>query len=225
MAFLFGGGDDSASSGASRDPIRCYQDELYKGCRTLDREDFKAGHQEKELRDSITRYARAQRYDMCRIKAKELIRLREHRKRLVTTRGHMSSLIQQLSTVHGTKTLHSVMAKTTKLLQSVNTKIMDPIAVQRMLHEFERQSNAMQDSKETLEESMDDIFQSEGEDDAMDDAMSSIFAELRIDADAALLRSASVSTTKNVSAGMMGTNSLDQHFEARLAKLKSGSHH
>lgn len=172
MSFLFGGAPQ-----VKKDPVRDYQKELRHAMRSMDREDLKAASEEKALTTSITKHAKEQRVDLCKIKAKELIRLRAHRTRLATMKGHMTTLQQQLSTVQSAKVMQDTMAKTTQLLKNLNARI-DAKSIHRMLMEYERQSVAFTDGQEVLEETLDGVFEAEGEQEQADQAVSSIFEEL-----------------------------------------------
>jgi division protein CdvB (Snf7/Vps24/ESCRT-III family) len=182
MAFLFGGAPSKAAASASRpaNPFREQQRDLRHGIRSLDREDLKAARDERAFKAEILKLARDQRLDLCKAKAREMIRLRCHRNRLTAIKFHMNSLAQQLATVQSTHQLQAVMGRTTRLLQGLN-RSMDPRAVHRMLCEFERQSTAMTDSQEVLQETLDSMFETDDEASATDDAMAQVFQELGID--------------------------------------------
>lgn len=175
MSFLFGGAPQ-----AKRDPVKDYQRDLRHSTRSMDREDLKAAQQERSLVSSITKLAREQRIDLCRAKAKELVRLRAHRHRILTMKGHMATLQQQLSTVQSAKVMQETMAKTTHLLRGLNARL-DAKSVHRLLMEFERQSVGFQDGQSVLEESLDGIFEAEDEQANTDQAVAGVFQELGLE--------------------------------------------
>lgn len=174
MSFLFGGAPQT-----KKDPVRDYQKDLRHATRSMEREDIKAMAQEKNLIASITKHAKEQRIDLCKIKAKELVRLRAHRSRLTTMKGHMATLSQQLSTVQGAKVMQETMAKTTHLLRNLNARL-DAKAIHKMLLEYERQSATFSDGQEILEQTLDGMFEADDEQSATDEAVSSIFDELQL---------------------------------------------
>ena len=209
MAFLFGG---AKSASAKVDPIKEYQRELRHAQRSMDREDLKAAAQERSLVADITRQAKDQRLDQCKARARELIRLRTHRARLDAMKGHMKALSQQLSTVQGAHSMQAIMGKTTRLLQGLNRK-MDVKSVHRMLFEYERQSTAFADSQEVVEESLDSMFEVDGEQEATDDAMLKVFEELGLD------------LSFGIAAARVGTSAPvnTEDLEARLNRLRTHS--
>jgi len=182
MAFLFGG-----ARKANSEPIKDYQRELRKAIRTMDREDMKGALEEKTLINIITKQAREQKYDICKTKAKELIRLRAHRARLATMKGHMSTLSHQLSTVQSAKVMQETLTKTTHLLKGLNNRL-DAKAIFKMLTEFERQSHQFSDTQGVLEETLDSIFETDNEQAMTEDAVSGIFEELKLNIELDLSR-------------------------------------
>lgn len=210
MAFLFGGGRATASN-----PIREYQTELRHAARGIDREDARAIQQERRLQAEILHEAQARRFPACAAKGKELVRLRSHRARLATMKGHMTSLAQQLSAVGNTHGMQQIVAKTTRLLQGLNQRT-DARAIHRQLLEFERQSAHMQAKQEVMEETLDNIFEADGEEEATDDALASVFTEIGLDSQAVLAGA----RASRPQAGGQALAPPDDDFEARLARLK-----
>ncbi len=180
MAFLFGGAPPKESPGRAANPFREHQRELRCGIRTLEREEAKAQRADGAYKLEIMKLARDQRLDLCKVKAKEMIRMRAHRTRMGTIKFHMNTLAGQLTTMQSAQQLQAIMGKTTRLLQGLN-RSMDPRAVHRMLGEFERQHAMMGDSQEVLQETLDSVFESENEAAETDDAMSQVFQELGLD--------------------------------------------
>lgn len=175
MSFLFGGAPK-----VKRDPIKEYQQDLRKSVRSMEREDLKAAAQDTVIREQMRKLAKEQRLDLCKQKAKELIRLRAHRSRLMTMKGHLTTLQQQLATVGSAKVMQETVAKTTHLLRGLNQRL-DARSIHKMLLEFERNSTAFQDGQEILEETLDDIFETDNEQAVTDQAISGIFQEMGFD--------------------------------------------
>jgi hypothetical protein len=212
MAFLFGGG---AARATRQDPVKEYQRELRHAQRSMDREDQKAAAQEKALLADIVRQAKERKLDQCKARVRELVRLRGHRGRITAMKGHMTSLGQQLSTVQSAKSMQTIMAKTTRLLQGLN-KHMDAKAVQRMLYEYERQSTAFTDSQEIVEENLDSMFEADGEQEAIDDAMRGVFEELGLDLSVSMAQARAGTSVQD------GVDIAD--IEARLSRLRASPH-
>jgi charged multivesicular body protein 2A len=206
MSFLFGG-----ATQVKRDPIRDYQRDLRHSVRSMEREDIKAASQERALLASISKHAKEQRLDLCKAKAKELVRLRAHRHRIVTMKGHMATLQHQLSTVQSAKVMQETMAKTTTLLRSLNTRL-DAKAIYKMLMEFEKQSTNFSDGQEIVEGTLDDIFEADNEQATTDQAVAGVFQELGLEMEMNLPSSRHE---------LHGIFANDANLEARLQNLKS----
>lgn len=195
-----------------KDPVRDYQRELRHATRSMDREDIKAASQEKALTTSITKLAKEQRIDLCKAKAKELVRLRAHRHRIMTMKGHMATLQQQLSTVQSAKIMQETVAKTTHLLRGLNSRL-DAQAIHRMLLEFERQSTSFADGQEIIEESLDGIFEADNEQASTDLAVAGVFHELGLETEMGMAAARSDPSLHPAS---------ESDLEARLQILKHG---
>jgi division protein CdvB (Snf7/Vps24/ESCRT-III family) len=207
MSFLFGGAPKVA-----KDPVKDYQRDLRHAVRSMDREDIKAVAQEKVLLASLTKLAQEQRVDLCKAKAKEMVRLRAHRNRLATMKGHMTTLSQQLSTVQSARLMQETMTKTTLLLKKLNTR-MDASSIHRLLLEFERQSTAFSDGQEIVEQTLDGIFETDDEQNITEDAVTSVLQEVGLDLRLGMASSGQVpSGLETVEVG---------DLEARLQNLKA----
>jgi response regulator of citrate/malate metabolism len=129
-------------------------------------------------------------------------------------KGHMKALGQQLSTVSGAQNMQAIMGKTARLLQGLNKK-MDARAIHSMLMEYERQSTAFADTQEIVEESMDSMFETDGEQEATDDAMLKVFEELGLD------------LSVGIGAAKAGATATDRDIaddlDARLNRLRPSS--
>jgi division protein CdvB (Snf7/Vps24/ESCRT-III family) len=207
MSFLFGGAPQ-----VKKDPVKEHQRELRHATRSMDREAINTATQEKALMSSIVKLAKEERIDLCKAKAKELVRLRAHRHRLATMKGHMSTLQQQLSTVQSAKVMQETMAKTTHLLRGLNSRL-DAKGIHKMLLEFERQSVTFTDGQEILEGTLDSIFEADNEQASTDQAVEGVFQELGIELRMGLARPGGA-------LGLLEAPSGDV-LEARLRELKS----
>jgi hypothetical protein len=211
MAFIFGGG---RGRGAARSPLREQQAQLQKSVRAADREDARASAEERRLAQEIRRQAAQGHVDQCMARGKELVRVRAHRGRLGTMRGHMTGLAQQLSSVQGTQRMAEILAKTALAMRSLNQQ-MDPRAVQRMLLEYERQSGMLAVSHEAVDEGLDATLELDGETDATDTAVADVFRDLGLEALAGQVASrAAAAPSPPIE---------DEALEVRLARLRAAT--
>jgi division protein CdvB (Snf7/Vps24/ESCRT-III family) len=207
MSFLFGGAPK-----VTKDPVKDYQRDLRHAVRSMDREDIKAVAQERILLTTLGKLAQEQRVDLCKAKAKELVRLRAHRNRLATMKGHMTTLSQQLSTVQSAKVMQETMAKTTALLKKLNTR-MDASSIHKLLLEFERQSTVFSDGQEIVEQTLDGIFETEDEQSITEEAVANVLQEVGLKLELGM------SSATRAQSGLDTVELND--LEARLQNLKT----
>ena len=145
----------------------------------MNREDSRMAGQERELLDHIKKLALDQKLDQCNSKAKELIRLRAQRERISSLKSHMSGIGNQLTFVQTGKVMQDTLASTLKAMQYTNHAF-DAAATHRMLHEFERQNDILQTKSETIDDTLDGMFETFNEKSTTDDMIASILQEIGI---------------------------------------------
>ena len=200
MSFLFGGARPSPAN-----TIKHYQREINKHCRSMERENNRSLSSEKGIISEIKKHAMKNDIHMAKLKAKELIRARNFRKRLCITQQGLASLGQQLAILETSQRSQEVLEKTTRILQALNNK-MDLGATYKMLMEFEKQSTTLDEKQEILNESMDNMF--EIDESEVDSTLGSVFEELGVD-------------LKNNLKGPMRKGQEEEDVEERYARLVS----
>ncbi len=175
MAFLFGGARTQ-----SNNPLKTYVRDIQRHVRQMDRELSTTSMQEKQIMREIRVLAEKQDIPMVKCKAKELIRNRAHRQRLVVTQQGLKSLCHELTMMSATQKNQEIISKTTKILTSLNTN-MDVKSTYKMLMDFERQHTLVAEKQEIITESLDGVFEGDNEDIATDEAMSNVLEEMGLD--------------------------------------------
>ena len=207
MSFFFGG---ARPSGA--DALKGYQRDVAGQARSIEREISRLSQQERVMTQELMKLGKENKMDLATLKARELIRLRAHRKRLYVMKSHMSGLAQQLQSVNSTSKIHEIVAKSTHILQCINSRL-DAVSVQRMLAEFEKQNLMMSSKQEITEEGLDSAFEVDGEQDATDDAVITVMQEIGLD-----LSSYMAAKTSNALPAMQEVSTHD--LEERLQNLR-----
>lgn len=195
MSFLFGGGDATISQ--RRDPVKEMQSQLRASIRSITRDVNKAKDQEKILTKEIKYYAKTNKLPLCATKAKELVRLRNHQTRLQNSIGQMSDLTHSLSNVSNTQVIQECMNKTGVLLKDLNRKT-DLSKIMKMMQEYQFHTEAFQYKQESIQETIDNVMQTDNEDEVTNNTVEDIYLELGLDA-IALLNSSSSSVPLNTS--------------------------
>lgn len=211
MAFLFGG-----SRPSGKDSLRDYQRQIASNARGMDREVARLDLQEKSLQRDLAKCAAENKIDTATIKAREMVRLRAHRTRVQSMKGHMTGLAQQLQTVQSTTKIQETIATTARMLQGLNARF-DAGSVARMLAEFEKQNILMANKQEVVEDTLDCTFEVDGEQEATNEAVLTVLQEAGLDVQNRL---------KGPTGGGMAQQAVlddGESFEARLQRLRPGN--
>ena len=175
MAFLFGRARPSG-----KDNLRDFQRQVSGSARGTGREVDRLAIQEKQMLAEIKKRGVQQDITGAHQKAKELIRLRQHKSRLTSMQMNLSGLSQELSQVNSSQKTAELMAKTTVMLQALNSTL-DVRGVYGMLKEFEKQNTVMKEKQEVLNETLDDAFEADDEEVASGAALDQILQEVGLD--------------------------------------------
>lgn len=178
MSFLFGGGVETTR--AKKNPIRDMQAHLRQSMRTLQRDAFKSKEQEKQLMTDIKICARANRFELCAIKAKALVRLRSHQSRVQNTVLQLSSMEQSLGTVSATQVMQDTVKNTCKLLEKMNLQ-MNAAGIMKLMREYQQQSEEFSTKQEAIHESIDSAMETEDEESVTDATVADVYTELGLD--------------------------------------------
>lgn len=190
MSFLFGGGRPTGEAA-----IKLYRDQIRGNMRATDRELRRMDAQEKQFMSSLKRLAKESNIEKAKETAKELVRLRAHRKRLSATREGIGGLYQSITEMQSGFKMQEMLAKSTMMLRHLNSQ-MDLSATHRMLTEFTKQNQATEAKQEMINEAVDEAFQEEGEEQQMEDAMTSVLEEAGFE-ESLRMRSASKAMTSD----------------------------
>ncbi len=207
MAFLFGG-----SRPTGKDCLRDYQRQIASNARGMEREVARLDMQERGLQRDLDKCAAENRIDAAIIKAREMVRLRAHRMRVQTMKGHMTGLAQQLQTVQSTTKMQETIATTARMLQGLNARF-DAASVTRMLAEFEKQNILMANKQEVVEDTLDCTFEVDGEQEATNEAVLDVLQGVGLDVQSRLRGPAG-------GRDQAGAGEEQDSFEARLQRLR-----
>lgn len=173
MSFVFGGAKPT-----QQDQIKRYSREIQRHIRALERDSTQGAAKEKQTEREIRKYADKNDIAMAKLKARQLVQERMFRKRLQVTQQGLHSIAQQLTILHSSQHSQDVLAKTTRILAALNSK-MNIGATYKMIQEFERQSTTMEEKQELVHESLDNMFEVDDAD--IDQTMSAVFEELGLE--------------------------------------------
>jgi division protein CdvB (Snf7/Vps24/ESCRT-III family) len=171
MAFLFGGaGENSGRPKSQSAKVSEQRAQLRSGVRALAREESKSAKEEQTLIADIKRLAKCGDIQRCTSKAKELVRVRAHIRRVQTTQSQLSGISRQLGTLSHTVSTGESLAKLTLFLRDMNQH-MDVKSMNAMLNEFSAQQLRLGETTSIMEEHMDEAFEAEDEETCTADAL------------------------------------------------------
>jgi len=183
MSFLFGGGRPTGDAA-----IKLYKDQIKGSMRATDREIRRLDAQERHQMAILKKLARESDIEKAKETAKELVRLRAQRKRLATTREGIGGLYNSVNDMQSGFKLQEMIAKSTIMIKQLNNHL-DLPATQKMIMEFTRQNQTTTTKQEMINEAVDDAFQAEGEEEKMEEAMTSVLEEAGFEASMRMLSS------------------------------------
>ncbi|KAL5275282.1 CHMP2A family protein [Megaselia abdita] len=219
--------------------LRKNQRALNKAVRDLDREKMKMEQQEKKIIADIKKLAKEGQMDAVKIMAKDLVRTRRYIKKFMIMKANIQAVGLKIQTLKSQNTMAQAMKGVTKAMQNMNRQLNMP-QIQKILQEFEKQSEIMDMKEEMINDVIDDAMEDEGDEEETDAVVSQVLDELGLQLGEQLhdLPSASGSLSINVNPNKMPTaiaagtegnvdgpsnahsNDADADLQARLDKLR-----
>lgn len=186
-----------------------------RSIRDLDRERAQLEKNEKQLIAEIKKSAKAGQMGAAKVQAKDLVRTRGYIKKFAGMRSQLQGVSLRVTTMTSQAAMGEAMKGCAKAMRKMNARSKLP-QMQKIMMDFEMQSELMDTKQEMMDDMMDDAVGSEDEEAASDDIINSIMDELNIDIGQKLGEAAAApsSPTPAVADGA------DQDLEARLESLK-----
>ncbi|KUL90817.1 hypothetical protein ZTR_00637 [Talaromyces verruculosus] len=154
--------------------LRKHQRALERTQRELDRERIKLENQEKKLVQDIKKSAKNGQIGACKIQAKDLVRTRKYAS-MCTLR--LDVLVSD--TVRSNEQMMQSMKGATMLLGSMNRQMNLP-ALQRIVMEFERENEIMDERQEMMDDAIDEATGLEDEEES-EDIVKEVLDEIGVD--------------------------------------------
>lgn len=157
--------------------LRKNQRALNKAMRDLDRERMKMDQQEKKIIADIKKMAKDGQMDAVKIMALDLVRTRRSSQRFMRMKANIQAVSLKIQTLKSQNTMAQAMSGVTKAMQNMNRQMNLP-QIQRILQEFEKQSEMMDMKEEMINEHIDDAMEDENDEEESDAVVSQVFDEL-----------------------------------------------
>ncbi|VEN37890.1 unnamed protein product [Callosobruchus maculatus] len=142
--------------------LRKNQRALNKAMRDLDREKQKMEQQEKKIIIDIKKLAKEGQMDAVKIMARDLVRTRRYVKKFMLMRANIQAVSLKIQTLRSQNAMAQAMKGVTRAMASMNRQLNLP-QIQRILQEFEKQSEIMDMKEEVMNDAIDDAM--EGDED------------------------------------------------------------
>ncbi|KAJ2663694.1 ESCRT-III subunit protein did4 [Coemansia sp. RSA 1200] len=137
---------------------------LTRAQRELDRERAKIEQQEKKLVADIKKSARAGQMGACKVMAKDLVRTRRYVQKFYQMRTSLQGVALRVQTVSSNQEMSAAMRGASRAMQSMNRSMNLP-GMQKVLMDFERESDIMDMKEEMMNDAIDDAMEDDAEED------------------------------------------------------------
>ncbi|KAI7834735.1 Snf7-domain-containing protein [Kickxella alabastrina] len=143
--------------------LRQNQRALTRAQRELDRERTKMEMQEKKLIADIKKSAKAGQMDACKIMAKDLVRTRRYIQKFYKMKTSLQGVALRIQTMSSNQQMATAMRGATSAMKSMNGTMNLP-GIQKVLTDFERESDMMDMKEELMNDVIDDAMEDDEED-------------------------------------------------------------
>eukprot|EP01122_Echinamoeba_exundans_P004469 TRINITY_DN1450_c0_g1_i2.p2 TRINITY_DN1450_c0_g1~~TRINITY_DN1450_c0_g1_i2.p2 ORF type:complete len:251 (-),score=68.00 TRINITY_DN1450_c0_g1_i2:995-1747(-) len=161
--------------------VKEHQRTINRAIRELERERTRLQQSEKKIIMDIKKSAKVGQMGAAKIMAKDLVRTRKHVEKMYKMKTQLQTVSLRLQTIKSQHAMASAMAGVTKAMMKMNRQLNLP-AIQKIMMEFERQSEIMEMKEETIGDTMDDMMD-DGEDEEAetDNVINQVLDEIGID--------------------------------------------
>ncbi|KAL6059988.1 ESCRT-III subunit protein did4 [Balamuthia mandrillaris] len=166
--------------------LREHQRTLRRAIRDIDRERTNLERQQQKLTIDIKKMAKEGQMGAAKIMAKDLVRTRQHITKFYKLRSHLQAVSLRIQTLQSTQAMSDAMKGASQAMTMMNRRMNIP-AMQRVLQNFEMQSEQMDMKQEMMGDAMDDLFEEDDEEEQMDDIINQVLDEIGINLSAELV--------------------------------------
>lgn len=203
--------------------LRQNQRALNKAMRDLDRERAKMEQQEKKIINDIKKMAKENQMDAVKIMARDLVRTRRYVKKFILMRANIQAVSLKIQTLRSQNAMATAMKGVARAMQNMNKQLNLP-QIQKIMQEFEKQSEIMDMKEEMINDTIDDAIGEDDEEEESDAIVAQVFDELGLDT--SLLLKDLPSTGPSLSVGNSTAKQpaaladVDADLQARLENLR-----
>lgn len=159
--------------------LRQHQRAITKAQRELDREREKLERQEKKLILDIKKSAKANQMGACKVMAKDLVRTRRNVQKFYQMKTQLQAVGLRIQTLRSSQQMAEAMKGATKAMGSMNRQMNLP-QIQKIMMEFERESEMMDMKDEMMGDAIDDAFEEDEDEEESDEIVNKVLDEIGI---------------------------------------------
>lgn len=225
MSFFFG------RRKTPQEMLRQNQRALNKAMRDLDRERQHMEQQEKKIIADIKKMAKQGQMDAVKIMAKDLVRTRRYVKKFILMRANIQAVALKIQTLKSNDAMAQAMKGVTKAMTTMNKQLKLP-QIQKIMMEFEKQSEIMDMKEEMMNDAIDDAMGDEDDEEESEAVVAQVLDELGLQLTDQLSDLPSTGKTAVAAGGAKqpaaaaavasggGMSDADADLEARLENLR-----
>eukprot|EP01117_Protostelium_nocturnum_P000092 TRINITY_DN1017_c0_g1_i2.p2 TRINITY_DN1017_c0_g1~~TRINITY_DN1017_c0_g1_i2.p2 ORF type:complete len:210 (+),score=82.45 TRINITY_DN1017_c0_g1_i2:2453-3082(+) len=208
MAFLFG------KKKTMKEILREHQRNINRAVRDIDRERTSLQNQEKKIIAEMKALAKKGQMGAIKIMAKDLVRTRNNVSRFYKMRTELQAVGLRIQTVASQNAMAEAMKGVTKAMMTMNKRMNIP-QMQKIMMEFEKQSEMLDMKQEMMSDTMDDVFEEEGEEEETEEVINQVLDEIGIN-----LSSQFADAPASTVPSKVAVDNEDSELQARLDNLR-----
>ncbi|VVC35417.1 Snf7 family [Cinara cedri] len=157
--------------------LRKNQRALNRALRDLDNENMRMKQQEKKIIMDIKKMAKDGKMESVKIMARDLVRTRHYQKKFMMMKANVQAVSLKIQILKSQNEMGQAMKGVTKVIHNMNRQLNLP-QIQRILQDFEKQSEIMDMKEEVLNDAIDDAMEDEGDEGETDQIVIQVLDEL-----------------------------------------------
>lgn len=157
--------------------LRQNQRALNKAMRELDRERARMETNEKKIIADIKKMAKQGQMDAVKVMAKDLVRQRRYIKKFIMMKANIQAVSLKIQTLKSNDTMAQAMKGVTKAMMRMNKQMNLP-QIQKIMMEFEKQSEIMDMKEEMMNDAIDDAMGDDDDEEETDAIVGQVLDEL-----------------------------------------------
>lgn len=155
------------------------QNLIRKSIREIERERKKMENQEGKLIADMKKTAATGQMGAVKVMALDLVRTRKHVAKMAQMKTRLQAVSLRLQSVQSQAAMASAMRGVTRAMGQMNRQINLP-GLQQIMMDFERQSQIMEMKDEVIQDTMEDMWDDEGEEEETEDIVNQVLDEIGI---------------------------------------------